>query len=260
MRTLQKGAGHMNWELDVIMAELAKKVENELRMARRTIGHGITLGEASQQVWLRLLSTYMPGRYCSRTAIVMDSYGNFSGEIDIVVFDRQYSPLLFEFEGATVVPVEAVYAVFEAKQELIGHNVVYAQDKAASVRRLKRTSIAIPTINGRFKKKPQRILAGIVALDSYTKDSLTGLLLPRLKAKDNRGLRKLDLGCVASLGTFGCGGDTSTQVTNESNAATSFLFELMSQLQSCGTAPAINFRAYAKWLKPAKQQKGVAAD
>ena len=56
MRTLQKGAGHMNWELDVIMAELAKKVENELRMARRTIGHGITLGEASQQVWLRLLS------------------------------------------------------------------------------------------------------------------------------------------------------------------------------------------------------------
>ena len=47
-------------------------------------------------------------------------------EIDIVVFDRQYSPLLFEFEGATVVPVEAVYAVFEAKQEFIGKNVTYA--------------------------------------------------------------------------------------------------------------------------------------
>lgn len=40
-------------------------------------------------------------------------------------------------------------------------------------------------------------------------------------------------------------------VTNEPNGATSFLFELMSRLQACGTAPAINFRAYAKWLKPA---------
>jgi len=32
----------------------------------------------------------------------------------------------------------------------------------------------------------------------------------------------------------------------------------MSQLQSCGTAPAINFRAYAKWLKPAKRPVGTA--
>ena len=52
--------------------------------------------------------------------------------------------------GLAVVPVEAVYAVFESKQEVERRMVQYAQQKVASVRRLKRTSITVPTISGPF--------------------------------------------------------------------------------------------------------------
>lgn len=243
-----KGTQSSVWSLERMLNGLHQRVERELRMARETVGHNPTLGESSQKVWIRLLDTYLPERYRARTGTVMDSDGSFSDQIDVVIFDRQYSPLLFEFEGAVVIPVEAVYAVFESKQELKGHFVGYAQKKVASVRRLKRTSITIPTINGSFKKTPQHILGGFLALEADYRKSLEGVLVEHLKAE--RGEGRLDLGCVASLGTFGCGGADSTEARFDEKAATSFLFELLSRLQACGTAPAIDFRAYGRWLKP----------
>ena len=51
-------------------------------------------------------------------ATIVDSNGQFSDQIDIVLFDRQYTPLIFEHQNEIVVPVEAVYALFEAKQEI----------------------------------------------------------------------------------------------------------------------------------------------
>ena len=65
-----------------------------------------------------LLQTYLPQRYQAASAHVVDSEGTFSQQIDVVVFDRQYSPFIFKFQGQTVVPAESVYAVFEAKQAI----------------------------------------------------------------------------------------------------------------------------------------------
>ncbi|HTX76282.1 MAG TPA: DUF6602 domain-containing protein [Terracidiphilus sp.] len=246
MSTGTKGRAPVEWSAGEIMRGLAEKVERDLRMARYSIGHVTALGEATQQVWIRMLETYLPERYRARSATVMDSEGTFSDQIDVVVFDRQYSPTLFEFEGATVVPAEAVYAVFEAKQDIRGEFLTYAQGKVASVRKLKRTSVTIPTINGNFKKNPQWILGGFLALEPRCEKMEVAAMEERLKA--NQGEGKLDLGCVASVGTFGCGGADATSFRLEERAAGRFLLELMARLQGCGTAPAIDYRAYAKWM------------
>jgi len=58
----------------------------------------------------------------------------------VLVFDRQYSPFIFQYEGQTIVPAESVYAVFEAKQSANAEQVRYAQDKVASVRRVDRAA------------------------------------------------------------------------------------------------------------------------
>lgn len=50
-------------------------------------------GDASESVWRELLQAYLPKRYQAETAHVVDSKGAFSDQIDVVVFDRQYSPL-----------------------------------------------------------------------------------------------------------------------------------------------------------------------
>ena len=59
----------------------------------------------------------------------MDSAGTFSEQIDVVVFDRQYSPFIFNFEGQVIIPAESVYAVFEAKQAINAEYVAYARRK-----------------------------------------------------------------------------------------------------------------------------------
>jgi hypothetical protein len=109
----------------------------------------------------------LPQRYQAASAHVVDSNGVFSQEIDVVVFDRQYSPFIFRYEGQTIIPAESVYAVIEAKQSVNAVQVAYAQEKVASVRRLHRTSLPIPYAKGTYPHKPLiPILGGILTFES----------------------------------------------------------------------------------------------
>jgi len=65
-----------------------------------------------------MLDEYLPKRYSATKATVVDSLGHFSDQIDVVIFDRQYSPFIFNFENQKVVPAESIYAVFEASRPL----------------------------------------------------------------------------------------------------------------------------------------------
>jgi hypothetical protein len=58
---------------------------------------------------------------------------------------------------------------------------------------------------------------------------------------------RLDMGCFASNGFFVRDGD-DIAVNEQGKAATAFLFELIARLQILGTVPALDARAYARWL------------
>lgn len=234
------------WSLSHLLSELHEDIEHRLSTARAAFAHPGTKGAASEHVWLQLLETYLPQRYRVAAAHVVDSTGAFSEQIAVVVFDRQYSPFIFQFERQTIIPAESVYAVFEAKQTINAELVRYAQQKAASVRRLQRTSLPIPHAGGVYPPKaPPPILAGILALESAWKPAFGPPLTAALQPADTLG--RLDLGCVAAHGTFCYTGDTY-QFTPPGKPATAFLFELIARLQSTATVSMIDVRAYAKWL------------
>ncbi len=114
-----------------------------------------------------MLDTYLPQRYKAENAFVVDSLGNFSDQIDVVIFDRQYSPFIFRYENQTIIPAESVYAVFEAKQTANADMVKYAQAKVATVRRLHRTSLPIPHAGGTYPPKQLiPILGGLLTFES----------------------------------------------------------------------------------------------
>src|SRR5689334_292551 len=117
-----------DWSLPKLLAELHEEIEQRLSTARKAFGHPGTKGDASEGVWLELLGTYLPKRYEAAKAHIVDSAGNFSDQIDVVIFDRQYSPFMFKFQGQVVIPAEGVYAVFEAKQSINAKQVGYAQE------------------------------------------------------------------------------------------------------------------------------------
>ena len=142
------------WSLPVLLAGLHEDIQHRLQTVRKSLDHPGTKGDASEKVWLELLQTYLPQRYQAASAHVVDSNGVFSEQIDVVVFDRQYSPFIFRYQGAIIVPAESVYAVFEAKQSINASEVSYAQGKVASVRCLHRTSLPIPYAKGTYPAKP----------------------------------------------------------------------------------------------------------
>jgi len=195
-----------SWSLSELLGGLHDDIQQRLTTARKTLAHPGTKGDASEGVWLEMLQTYLPQRYRAMKGHVVDSNGDFSDQIDVLVFDRQYSPFIFQYQGQGIIPAESVYGAFEAKQSITAEQVRYAEAKLASVRKLHRTSLPIPTASGLLPPKPlHHIIGGLLTVESDWDTPLGKPLLDALKAGHANG--RLDLGCVAVHGIFSCDSD-----------------------------------------------------
>lgn len=236
-----------DWSLTQLLSGLHDDIQSRLSIARKSFAHPGTKGDASEGVWLELLQTYLPKRYQAEKAHVVDSNGKFSDQIDVLVFDRQYSPFIFRYEGQLIVPAESVYAVFEAKQTIDAGLVEYAQAKVASVRSLHRTSLPIPHAGGTYPARPlPHIIGGLLTLESEWNPPLGQPLADALARGGEEG--RLDLGCVAAHGVFGCDSECNYELRPQGKPATTFLLELITRLQTSATVPMIDVAAYAAWL------------
>ena len=132
----------------------------------------------------------------------------------------------------------------------------YAADKAASVRRLKRTSVDIYSASGKIPaKKHFEIVAGILAIDVEWAGGFRSAAFGRAHKK-LRGPRAIDCGFAAvgaSFDTFTAGG--AYTFGPENNALAFFAFRLLSKLQSLATVPAVDWMAYANRLSEQQRRK-----
>lgn len=237
-----------DWSLPVLLGSLHDSIEGELRRARESLAHPTEKGDASESVWIDVFNKHLPRRYEARKAHVVDANGAFSEQIDVVVHDRQYSPLVFTFKDSFVVPAESVYAVFEAKQDMTAEHVGYAQRKAASVRKLHRTSMPVPTVDGlKAPKELGPVLAGLLTLSCIWTPPFGDTMQQHLRNDLCDG--RLDLGCVADAGLFSFDvGSQAHHLQPVSRPATRFVFELIARLQELATVPMLDIRAYAKHI------------
>lgn len=219
----------------------------KLRSSDRII-HAGDRGEVNEQYFIEVLRSYLPNRYTVHKATILDSEGHVSDSIDVVVHDRQYTPTLLDSESHRYIPAEAVYAVFECKPTIDKGYLEYAGEKAASVRRLKRTSVPIPHAGGSYQAKAHfEIIAGILAIDVDWTDGLGTAF--RNCHEELTGLNRLDCGLAVSgysFDTFKPNGDF--EFCNSVNALVYFLFRFLNQLQTLGTVPAVDWNAYASQL------------
>jgi hypothetical protein len=234
------------WSLEALLAGLHDEIQLRLARSRAAIGHAVAKGDATEGIWIELLKGYLPERYKVDKAFVIDSQDQVSQQIDIVIYDRQYTPLIFKQDGALVIPAESVYAVLEAKQAIDAAQVDYAARKIASVRALHRTSLPIPSAGGmQPAKAPGHIIGGLLTFESDWSPPLGESLIAALIAAE--AIASIDLGCVASHGIFFRDGEATTIVPS-GRAATAFLLELIARLQTAATVPMIDVRAYARFL------------
>jgi hypothetical protein len=228
----------------------------KLKSSKR-ITHAGDRGEVNEQHFIDFLRKYLPDRYTVDKAIVLDCKGNVSDSIDVVVYDRQYTPALLDNDKHRYVAAEAVYAVFECKPTIDKGYLKYAADKAASVRRLQRTSVTIHHAGGVIpEKKLFDIVAGILAIDVGWKDGF-GKAFRKIHQK-LPAVGRIDCGFAAAgacFDTFEANGGYTFGPTN--NAFAYFAFRLLWKLQTLATVPAADFMAYAGELsKKSANQRG----
>ncbi|MBI5778904.1 MAG: hypothetical protein HZA49_05555 [Planctomycetes bacterium] len=229
---------------------LQEEMESRFLLNRKIIFHPVTKGDATEYRWANMLRTYLPKRYqVANKAFVLDSKGKLSDQIDIVIFDQHYSPFLFNQDNTLYIPAESIYAVIEVKPTLNGSNIKYASEKAASVRKLKRTSAPIYHAGGVINnpKKPFNILAGILTIDSkYTVPLKANLFkLPKEKF--------LHFGCSLTCVSFWYKNKGKNKYKFEKSSQEEslifFFINLLDELQRLGTAPAIDLKEYLKTFK-----------
>ena len=237
--------------LDSLFLDLQREMIARLNTNRTQITHPGTKGDATELDWINMFRVYFPKRYSVEKAIVIDNHGDLSEQIDIVIFDNQYSPFLFRRDGAVYVPSESVYAVLETKQDLNRSNLVYAAKKAASVRRLKRTSARITHAGGIYRPKPlHEIVSGIVALESSWSPTFGQPFTKVMKSLTRT--QKIDLGCVLRAGSFEASYNNAGiayEFSERDHSLLFFFFRLLRRLQIIGTVPAIDILEYMKSFK-----------
>jgi hypothetical protein len=216
----------------------------QLKLSAKSITHDGVMGEVNEQHFIQILRKYLPMRYAIDHGIVIDFNGATSDQIDIVIFDHQYTPTLLDQHAHRFIPAEAVYCVLEVKPTINKTYLEYVGKKAKSVRELKRTSIPIRHAGGEFPPKPLfPIVAGIVAADidwaeGMANDSFSTNIMALVDTC------VLDCGLALSDRSFDTFDGKLTLSTRDHSLAF-FLFRLLQQLQSLGTVPAIDWNRYA---------------
>lgn len=258
-------------DLKELFCGLQKQMLASLNVDREFIGHPGSKGDATEQRWIEFLRTYLPNRYKVDKAIVIDSTGNVSKQMDVVIYDAIYTPFIFNQDGFMYIPAESVYAVFEVKQDVKGY-IDYAAQKVESVRKLKRTSIGMVASGKPMGARPlTKIIGGILT----TTSSYSGNDSVRNQLKKLKGYQTLDLGCLCDTGSFYV--DYEETVPRDLNSVVdiienrkfiaqvyesrevkeikfsgkdvslfTFFLQLVSYLKSIGTVPAIDVNAYLK--------------
>jgi hypothetical protein len=248
--------GEVNNMPDVNLIELFAGMQEQmattLKLHTKVTEHPVEKGDATEINWHEWLTTYLPKRYRADKAFIVDCRGKKSEQIDLVIYDQQYSPFVFNQSGILYIPSESVYAVFEVKPTINKQTLTYAGNKAKSVRQLHRTSFSIIHAGGSYAPKPpHRILSGILTANSDWKEPIGKTLDKNLFALDDES--KIDIGCVLNAGAFLS--NHTNSVIEKSGASESLIFfflKLLIELQKIGTVPAMDIEEYLNIITTTK--------
>lgn len=88
---------------------------NELELASE---HNGLSGHCREERWMDFFRKIIPMKFAMEQGVmIIDSDGGISKEVDIAVFDNQYTPYLFQYGSLKFIPIEAVAVAIECKSE-----------------------------------------------------------------------------------------------------------------------------------------------
>lgn len=227
--------------IEKLFSALDEEMRQKLSSKIDEIYHPTAKGSETELNWIGLLRNYLPERYSVDSGFVVDYEGNISEQIDIIIYDRHFTPFIFRGENIVYIPAEGVYAIFEVKPKLSKTYYDYAVKKLKSVKELKRTSASFTHILGINKKELFDVIGGIL-----TKENGSQSVYENLKVGS-------DLAIVLCLD---CGikviGDKAIIAQDKEPILAFFLLKLIEKLRQLGSVPALEVDRYLGFIEKDK--------
>lgn len=235
----------MNKKINIQKLFTALDEEMQLKLSSKIdeIQHPTTKGTESELNWIGLLRTYLPERYTVDSGFVVDHEGNISDQIDIIIYDRHFTPFIFRGENVVYIPAEGVYAVFEVKPHFNKANYEYAVNKLQSVKNLKRTSATFAHILGNDKKELFNVIGGIL-----TKENKAKKCFDEIQSSSNLTII-LSLDCGVKVLNV-----ETVEVQDKQPILAFFLLKLIEKLRALGSVPALDVDKYLFFVQTINQK------
>ncbi|MDR0942725.1 MAG: hypothetical protein LBM19_03910 [Holosporales bacterium] len=216
---------------------LDKKIESDLSPS---VENPSAKGAETESVWLELFEKYLPERYTVSSGFVVDSDDQISDQIDVVIYDRHFTPFVLKLKETNYIPAEAVYAAFEVKQEFSKEDYEYAVEKFNSVKKLKITNAPFADFKGSQTKqmKDWKILGGLITKRMGSEKQFE-------EAKD------LDIILSFDYALKLRGEDDHHKIfkKGENPISALFMLKLIEKLRTLGSCPPLDVDAYLKWIE-----------
>lgn len=196
-------------KLNEIFEEISKTMRSDFDRSRFAIQiHPGLKGEAGENIVKQFLGNYIPKSLGITGGILVDSNGNRSKQLDVIIYDADKTPILFQSENIRVIPVECAYAVIEIKSKLNGKELSKIFTNMDSVRNLKKVAYysnddSVPfSLYGKNDWENWPINYFVFAFDSIN----LNILVSKIHEKQTKDLREphnqIDMICVLEKGVI----------------------------------------------------------
>lgn len=182
-------------------SQIEKSLKADLDQVRTALNHSASIGQSIENVVNTFLRPRLPRNLEISTGFLIDSFGNKSKQLDIIIHDAARTPIFFESKEIKIIPVECVYGVIEVKTNLSLQELEVCLENMQSVKKLVKKAfydegmIVRPTLVYGNEYQDWPILYFIFAFESASL-SVVGKKLTELQSEFNLD-KKVD--CVYSL-------------------------------------------------------------
>lgn len=121
-----------------------RKMEREIatQLNYQVNNHHLTAGTHREEIWVDFFRRIVPKKFnIARSVFIIDSQGSVSNEVDIAIYDEQYTPYVFNYGHIKFIPVEAVAAVVQCKSEELKSNDLLSWVKSVKSLKTSRDSV-----------------------------------------------------------------------------------------------------------------------
>jgi hypothetical protein len=104
--------------LDELFDGVSKNLEIDFEKKAKMLGHPGEVGTGRENVLKSILTKYIPKRYVVESGFVIDALGNRSEQIDIIIYEANYTPVFEIVKEKKFFPCETVVAVGQVKTNI----------------------------------------------------------------------------------------------------------------------------------------------